>query len=165
MDIKPLQNLKICTRCRNQKPFDFFGFDKKGKHSLHAWCKSCKNAAQKQHIIDNRDTVNARVRSRRVNNPIPFLQAKYKCLFGISYNQFQEMIEKQHNLCAICDRPESTVDKRTGKIRKLAVDHNHITKKVRELLCGKCNQALGLLNEDLKVIINLIKYIQKHKEK
>jgi len=70
--------------------------------------------------------------------------------------------KKQKNLCAICGLPET--DYQQYGVKNLAIDHNHRTKKVRGLLCSKCNRALGLLNVDNLGILNLqmaIKYLQE----
>lgn len=64
------------------------------------------------------------------------LQKKY----GISPEQFDEMMEKQKGGCAICGNPPKKL--------RLNIDHNHKTKKVRGLLCHMCNRALGLLRVD-----------------
>lgn len=52
--------------------------------------------------------------------------------FGVSRKIWNEMLEKQNNKCGICEENEPTV-----------VDHDHLTNKVRGLLCNACNIALG----------------------
>jgi hypothetical protein len=69
------------------------------------------------------------------------------------------MLADQGNVCAICKKPESSVDHRTKKIRYLAVDHDHGTMQIRGLLCSRCNTAVGLFNEDIEVMKNAIKYV------
>src|SRR5882724_12058950 len=66
--------------------------------------------------------------------------------FGLSIEQYDEMFLKQGGLCHICHLPETSKNSRK-EIKKLAVDHNHITGKIRGLLCAKCNQAIGLLGD------------------
>jgi hypothetical protein len=51
------------------------------------------------------------------------------------------MLERQAGVCAICGRPP-----RGG--RALDVDHDHVTGRVRGLLCGNCNRAVGFLDEN-----------------
>ena len=43
--------------------------------------------------------------------------------------------------------------------RRLCIDHDHKTNKVRGLLCHNCNTALGLLNDDTSLLSNLITYL------
>jgi hypothetical protein len=39
------------------------------------------------------------------------------------------------------------------------VDHDHSTGRIRGVLCKDCNQALGMLHEDERVICNAITYL------
>lgn len=82
--------------------------------------------------------------------------------FGITEQDYLVLFERQNGLCAICRKPEEIVDPRNGKVRALAVDHNHKTGQIRELLCGSCNRALGFLKEDLLRAESLATYIRKH---
>lgn len=77
---------------------------------------------------------------------------RLKRKFGISLDDYNLMFEKQQGLCAICNRPE--------KNKKLAVDHCHATGRVRGLLCSKCNQALGMLDDNIEFMRKAINYLQ-----
>lgn len=74
--------------------------------------------------------------------------------YGITMIQYLEMLKSQDNKCKICNR----TDVQTGK--KLAVDHCHETGRIRGLLCSKCNQAVGLLNDDPVLAENLTRYLR-----
>jgi len=77
--------------------------------------------------------------------------------YGITVEKYEEMVEQQNNLCAICKKKESrTVN---GQSVRLTIDHCHKTGKVRGLLCGKCNKALGLLSEDCLVALEAASYL------
>jgi Recombination endonuclease VII len=69
-----------------------------------------------------------------------------KANYGLPLEVYDYAIIKQLNLCAICKEPEATVEK-SGKLRRLAVDHCHDTDEVRGFLCGKCNKAIGLMQD------------------
>ena len=74
--------------------------------------------------------------------------------YGITIVQYDEILKEQDGKCAVCSATEAIKD--TGYM--LHVDHNHITGKVRGLLCTTCNKALGFLeSSDIKGIINYIK--------
>jgi len=75
---------------------------------------------------------------------------KYR--YGISSEQYDEMLGRQGGKCAIC-REEC----RTGKA--LAVDHDHDTGAVRGLLCRACNGAIGALDHDPEVLRAAIRYL------
>ena len=71
------------------------------------------------------------------------------------------MLEGQNGVCAICSLRETR--KLRGKITALSVDHNHRTKKIRGLLCHKCNLALGFLSVDKhgdKLLQSAINYVK-----
>ena len=76
---------------------------------------------------------------------------------GWTEEQYNEARKIQKDLCAICHKPERVVG------QNLAKDHNHETGKPRELLCFRCNVALGFFEEDIEVLCEAVKYIQKHK--
>lgn len=67
-------------------------------------------------------------------------RARLKKKYGISLEQYDAMLAKQGGVCAICGRPPGR--------RRLAVDHCHKTKRVRGLLCYKCNYGLGVFRDD-----------------
>lgn len=46
--------IKICTKCKIEKPFDEFGKDKKAKDGLKYQCKSCEREYRKQHYQANK---------------------------------------------------------------------------------------------------------------
>ena len=89
-----------------------------------------------------------------------FMHRKY----NITYQDYLALKERQNNLCAICKKPELTKSKKYDRIKELAVDHCHETGKVRGLLCGACNSAIGLLKEDLGTLKNAINYLKKAKK-
>lgn len=82
------------------------------------------------------------------------LQLKVK----FSYEDYLAMLERQGGVCAICHQPET--EKRQ---RCLNVDHDHVTGKVRGLLCSNCNHALGQFDDNPETIRKAIAYLQKHK--
>lgn len=96
-------------------------------------------------------------------NPLKIRNRRLIKNFGITLEQYVELSEKQHGVCAICLKPESTVHSLSKKVQSLSVDHNHETKQVRGLLCSKCNTALGLLDENPAIAQALIIYLEKFK--
>jgi hypothetical protein len=66
------------------------------------------------------------------------------------------MFDDQQGVCAIC---KSEGD---GKWKKLCVDHDHKTGKVRQLLCRRCNMILGQADDSISLFSEYIKYLQKH---
>ena len=65
----------------------------------------------------------------------------------------------QDKKCAICGQEETSTHKTT--VRRLAVDHNHKTGEVRQLLCHRCNHLLGLAKDDIELFQKIIPYLEK----
>lgn len=82
--------------------------------------------------------------------------------YGITLEQFDEMFEAQNGVCAICKQPESRKETRRGKLMTLVVDHCHKTKKVRALLCWRCNIGLGAACDSVSVLRQMIDYLRLH---
>ena len=51
-----------------------------------------------------------------------------------------------------------------GKHDQWCVDHDHVTNKVRELLCKDCNIVLGIVSDSPTHLKQLIQYIAKHND-
>jgi hypothetical protein len=87
---------------------------------------------------------------------------KLKRVFGITLKEYEDILIKQKGVCAICLKPENV--KQQGKVRDLAVDHNHQTGKVRALLCNKCNIGIGVFLEDVLLLERAKDYLIAHNE-
>jgi hypothetical protein len=83
------------------------------------------------------------------------LQRKY----GITLEQYNQLLADQGGVCAICRKEEQIF-----YIKRLGVDHNHETKQIRGLLCNNCNRALGLLKDDIKNVERLLWYLYVYLE-
>lgn len=75
--------------------------------------------------------------------------------YGLTEQTYNEMWLEQSGRCKICNKHEQEL----GKV--LYVDHCHNTGKVRGLLCQKCNSAIGLLYDDLDIILKAANYIKE----
>lgn len=62
--------------------------------------------------------------------------------YGLTIDEYDALFEAQGGLCAICGEPDVTG-------RRVAVDHDHVTGRVRGLLCGRCNMFVGLIERGL----------------
>lgn len=96
-----------------------------------------------------------RMRAWAKRNPDKVRNQKLKAAYGITLEQYNELLAKQNGMCAICGSPPGD-----GRSKYLHVDHCHLTKKVRGLLCGNCNQGLGRFEHDVGVLSEAIRYLQ-----
>lgn len=78
---------------------------------------------------------------------------RLKTIFGITPEIYNTMLLSQNSCCAICCRTEPTG-------YGWHIDHCHTTQKVRGLLCSKCNQGIGLLEENIETLKKAIKYLE-----
>ena len=65
----------------------------------------------------------------------------------------------RNSRCACCGTAEPR-----GKHDQWCVDHDHVTNKVRELLCKDCNIVLGIVSDSPTHLKQLIQYIAKHND-
>jgi len=93
---------------------------------------------RQQYLTDNKEHVKKVVRNYS-------LKRKY----NITPEDYNTLYNKQQGKCAICGNSEEL----------LHVDHDHITGKVRGLLCLKCNRGIGFLNDDIKILQQAINYL------
>jgi hypothetical protein len=72
--------------------------------------------------------------------------------YGITSEQYEALYEAQGGVCWICRRA-------SGKVRKLAVDHDHKTGYVRGLLCRPCNSLLAHIRDDYDTAWRISSYL------
>lgn len=129
--------LRECSVCRNIKAFSEF-HSKKNKLGINSKCKVCVSEYNSRRDYKSYYHANS-------NN---MKSAKRKHLYGLSEQEYQNMLLAQDNKCAACH--DAT---------KLVVDHCHTTGKIRGLLCRKCNTALGQLDDSKDKVVSLLEYI------
>lgn len=79
--------------------------------------------------------------------------------FDISLADYEQRLEEQGGVCAICRQPETGQSKETGKSKRLSVDHNHASGQVRGLLCVNCNRALGYFKDSPERLKAALEYL------
>jgi Recombination endonuclease VII len=100
------------------------------------------NAVNRTHWLENKDAINVRRRGKYAANPkrrADSRKSNLKWKYGMSVEQYAAKLADQGGVCIICLKP---------KEKRLCVDHNHETRKLRSLLCDKCNLGLGYFDED-----------------
>lgn len=107
---------KRCTGpCGETKPLDAFSKRAKSKDGRQAWCKACVKQRRKE------------------ANPNQQRAWKLKHLYGISVEQWDQLLIAQAGRCNICKEP----------MMNPHLDHSHASGEVRGLLCLRCNTMLG----------------------
>ena len=136
-----MERKKFCTGCQIAKPRTEYNQLTKGRISI--WCTACTRSAP-----------------RRSKEPKHYPRSEERKLYersrrlfrayGITLDDYRRMRIEQGFRCAICKQ-------RT--LRTMAVDHCHLTGKVRGLLCLTCNRALGLFHDDPDRLMAAVGYL------
>ena len=102
----------------------------------HEQALACASRSRQKY----REKRNAANRAWARANPEKRIASELRRKYGISSKTYDALLRAQGGGCAICGaRPNR---------KRLAVDHDHTTGKLRGLLCEGCNQALGLMADD-----------------
>jgi len=133
---------KKCPLCGELKERSEYWKWKSRQDGLTAYCKVCFNKRNKKWSEENPDK-------------LPTLQEKRaytrKKKYGVSEEDYEQMLIIQNNSCAICNKEIAW---------EAAVDHCHITNKVRGLLCRNCNLGLGGFKDNVEIIRKAIEYVK-----
>lgn len=81
-----------------------------------------------------------------------------KRTYSLSYPEYEEIFLFQGGRCGICWN--KNLKNQPKKVRLLAVDHNHITNKIRGLLCWTCNRAIGMFSDDPELLEAARKWVK-----
>ena len=83
-------------------------------------------------------------------------QIHRKVIRNANREEYETLLQDQNSTCAICGITAEEIGKR------LIVDHNHETLKVRGLLCWRCNSGLGFFKDNQAHLAMAIEYLVKH---
>ena len=76
---------------------------------------------------------------------------KYK--YGITPEEHDQLFVKQDGRCAICGKDQCEIKKPLG------IDHDHITGKIRGLLCDDCNNMIGRAHDNTEILMEAVVYL------
>lgn len=124
-------------------------------HPRYFTGKACKHGHIAERTVGDHTCVECTRVRMMVNTPHDSLKKRERNLkvrYGMEIKEFVERVESQGNRCAIC----------RNLSRKLVVDHCHSKDTVRELLCSRCNNLLGLAEDQIELLHAAIDYLVKH---
>lgn len=160
--------MKACARCRQEKQLDEFIKSNRAKSGRGSYCYPCDRARKKEwreanpeHVSDYFKAYKKEWRAgRREEERNQSRKYRLKREYGLTVEQYDDMLQRQGGACAICKSDDLQVIK-TGRVRALSVDHCHETGDVRGLLCSNCNVGLGYLRDSVDIIDGAIGYLQE----
>lgn len=162
--------MKRCSKCGVAKPLSEY-YRMKGMRDGHRnECKQCNLAAQARRRHANPEENRRRVREWQAAHPDRVAarraihrstgqkrewdrRSHLKRRFGITLEDYEEMLAAQGGGCALCHRPpRSDIS--------LHVDHDHANNRIRGLLCFTCNNALGDFEDDTGRLREAARYLE-----
>jgi hypothetical protein len=129
---------KVCNKCNIEFSVNDFYRSKNSKDGYLNKCKKCVYDSCYKDISEDKKLIRK--------------MYKIKYSYGLTKEQYIDLKTKCNNACSICGNKE----------RKLCVDHNHTTGKVRGLLCKSCNSGLGIFKDSPEVLKVAIKYLENN---
>lgn len=121
----------------------------------------CK-AAHKAYRLANIDRMRAQNRAYHADNAFTYWAKSILRKFGVTAVWYIETLKAQGGGCAICGGKGRCLDYRTGRLRRLPVDHNHTTGKTRGILCHRCNLMVGHMEERADWLRKAADYLQQY---
>lgn len=139
-----MERMKTCASCEQSKPASEF-------YTGQGRCKPCKKAISAEEY-------RAGTSSTRSYDGV--FAASIKRLYGMTMDDYDAMLRSQAYRCAVCRRPERK-KRRNGEPYRLAVDHDHVTKIPRGLLCDTCNKIVWALEENHTLLPAINAYLDQ----
>lgn len=155
MSFPHFEGVKTCSKCGVPKDeLEFYLRSPRG--TRWTYCTECAKSAMKKNYHRNPQLHRqAGVKWREKNpeqNRLINWASHLKRLYGMTLDQYNQMVLAHDGKCAIC----------TEKMQKPHIDHCHSTGKIRGLLCGPCNHAIGSLKDSPLRCFLAASYLQKH---
>jgi hypothetical protein len=153
--------MKKCSRCSTEKPTSEYHKDRGNKDGLYSYCKPCAIAKTKAWKAADPERDKATQKRSREKRPRVYKNKQLLWTFGITLEQYEQMLADQNGVCAVCGKTETEIHPQSKRVRSLNVDHCHDTGRVRGLLCNSCNRGIGLLKDDPAILRRALNYLEK----
>jgi hypothetical protein len=130
-----------CSVCRETKAGTEFRWS---LYKRDTYCRVCRRARDRERYKNSDGAGKDRVFDQSLRR-----------LYGITLSHYNEMLTEQQHLCALCgEKPDTD--------RRMHVDHDHATGKIRALLCHHCNLLLGNAKDSVDRLRQAIAYLELH---
>lgn len=151
--------MKTCNKCNLTKELQDFHKKTSNSDGYFSTCKKCRKGSHVGHYMKNKQRYRDSWKKWSTNNVEDYKYYSWvkdlKRNYGLTVDQYNDMLMKQNNRCAICFIYKDDITK-----FRLSVDHCHTTGKIRGLLCGSCNTAIGSLNDNIEILNSAINYLK-----
>lgn len=151
--------MKTCRRCKRQHNDPFSQCDycrAQGREKRRRWRVRYPGREKELYKETNRVSYCRKWRSTHKGS---CRNSYLKHNYGITLEEFQQMVEKQDGRCKICGQKPSSRQVKGQMKPGLCVDHHHESGRLRGLLCHRCNVMIGAAEENVKIFEQAIKYV------
>lgn len=163
--------LKACSKCKVEKPLEQFPPRKDTPTGRGYVCRQCMKTYKPGQAARTRERYanDAEFRERRKayyrewskshprSRDYRTINYKRNYKHGMTVEEYDRMSAEQGGVCAICNGlPTRTT--------YLHVDHDHVTLRIRGLLCDSCNLALGKFKDDPEILDRAAAYLRASRE-
>jgi hypothetical protein len=165
--------MKTCSRCGATKPLEAFNRRQGVPDGRQGRCSACTTELQRQHRAEHPEqhaewargrNADPGYRQRRARQSQEWRRANPDRVaehrrrgrlkaYGLTPEEYEAMSAEQGHACKICKQGP------VGRGQGLHVDHDHMTGRVRGLLCTRCNLMIGCALDDPKVLEAGVRYI------
>ena len=163
---------KACNRCGEVKPDTEEFFRRYCKSGDLTWqkkrkviCRVCESKYSRKWNLSHPDAARTHLQNRK-NKPdfkIKQRERNLKKSWGLSSREYSELLLAQGSRCAICFSLDPS-DASGGRDKHFHVDHCHATGKIRGLLCGRCNKAVGLVKDSVETALQMALYLERNRD-
>ncbi len=123
---------KKCCKCLKTKSIKNFSKTKLNKDGFHGQCLEC------------------------------YRYDRFRKKYKLSADKYNIMLKEQNYQCDCCKIFFKKNSVNSYKKIKICIDHDHKSGKIRGLLCGKCNSAIGLFGDSINNLQNAINYLKRY---
>lgn len=139
---------KVCAYCET----DFLGYRKNSKYCSDTCRYAWQHRNQTEKTVERRKNYQKKWGTENWQRRRDYM---IQYTYGITPEQYQELLVKQDYKCATCGKHETEFG------RKLAIDHDHKTGEIFGLLCSRCNHSLIGKHRDPDVFLKAAKYLEQ----
>jgi hypothetical protein len=125
-----------------------------------------RKAQNKRYYQDHKEQVKVNSARWKAANPdkirLKNRKLQVKKVYGLSWEDYTSLYNKFSGHCGICGTSLKMVTEKYEQNKAACVDHDHVTGKVRGILCRSCNVALGHFKDSKTHLWNAYKYMEDH---
>ena len=152
-EFTPIKNTnKFMSRCNKCRSKDTVNYNRRNKEKAKERFKRWKDNNPEKYKLSNKrhyqswKNLNPEKKKKRKKN------ATLKKRYGITLEQYNNLLEEQNKKCFLCKNE-----------KKLVLDHDHASGKIRKFLCDGCNKGLGFFKDDIDCLLAAVNYLKRYK--